>query len=217
MKPVIIIAMAFILITGISITSISAQSNYEIPSWVKGIAGFWAEDKISDAEFGEGLTFLINSGIIDIPKVEQLEFQIKLLEEENDKLRADLAKAYDRPESDFSKPFSQKCDESYPDVCIEEYPPNLNCGDIKYANFRVISPDPHGFDRDGNGIGCEVGSPSSAHIPSTHSCDESYPDVCIIPYPPDLNCGEIGYSNFRVIGNDPHGFDRDNDGIGCES
>ena len=34
---------------------------------------------------------------------------------------------------------------------------------------------------------------------------------------PDLECDEIGYSNFRVIGNDPHGFDRDNDGIGCES
>ncbi len=34
---------------------------------------------------------------------------------------------------------------------------------------------------------------------------------------PDLECDEIGYSNFRVISNDPHAFDRDNDGIGCES
>jgi len=48
------------------------------------------------------------------------------------------------------------------------------------------------------------------------SCDPSYPDVCIAPYPPDLDCGEIGYSNFRVVGSDPHGFDGDNDGIGCE-
>jgi len=64
-----------------------------------------------------------------------------------------------------------------------------------------------------DGIGCEVGSPQS----SAPSCDPSYPDVCIAPYPPDLNCGDIGYSNFRVIGSDPHGFDRDNDGIGCES
>jgi len=31
-----------------------------------------------------------------------------------------------------------------------------------------------------------------------------------------LDCGEIGYSNFRVVGSDPHGFDRDKDGIGCE-
>ena len=33
----------------------------------------------------------------------------------------------------------------------------------------------------------------------------------------DLDCGEILFANFRVIGDDPHGFDRDNDGIGCES
>jgi len=78
----------------------------------------------------------------------------------------------------------------------------------------VTGTDPHGFDRDNDGIGCEVGSPST---PSTPSCDPSYPDVCIAPYPPDLNCGDIGYSNFRVIGSDPHGFDGDNDGIGCES
>ena len=49
------------------------------------------------------------------------------------------------------------------------------------------------------------------------TCDPSYPDVCIPPYPPDLDCGEIGYSNFRVIWDDPHGFDIDKDGIGCES
>ncbi len=49
------------------------------------------------------------------------------------------------------------------------------------------------------------------------SCDPSYPDICITPYPVDLDCDEISHSNFRVIGNDPHGFDADKDGIGCES
>jgi resuscitation-promoting factor RpfB len=49
------------------------------------------------------------------------------------------------------------------------------------------------------------------------SCDPSYPSVCIPPYPPDLDCGEVPYTNFTVIGSDPHGFDGDNDGIGCES
>ncbi len=110
------------------------------------------------------------------------------------------------------------CDSSYPDVCIPRYPPDLDCGEIQFANFKVLSPDPHGFDADNDGIGCEVGSPSSPSPPppTQPSCDPSYPDVCIPPYPPDLNCGDIGYSNFRVVGNDPHGFDRDNDGIGCE-
>jgi len=110
------------------------------------------------------------------------------------------------------------CDSSYPDICIPPYPPDLDCDEIFYSNFRVIGDDPHGFDADFDGIGCEVGSPQSSNpVETTPSCDESYPDVCIAPYPPDLNCGDIGYSNFRVIGSDPHGFDRDNDGIGCES
>lgn len=47
-------------------------------------------------------------------------------------------------------------------------------------------------------------------------CDPSYPDVCIPPYPPDLDCGDIPFRRFRVIGADPHRFDGDHDGIGCE-
>jgi micrococcal nuclease len=31
-----------------------------------------------------------------------------------------------------------------------------------------------------------------------------------------LNCGDISFHNFKVIGSDPHGFDGDKDGIGCE-
>ena len=52
-----------------------------------------------------------------------------------------------------------QCDPSYPDVCI---PPvaiagNLNCPDIpQFANFRVLEPDPHGFDRENDGFGCEL-------------------------------------------------------------
>jgi micrococcal nuclease len=41
--------------------------------------------------------------------------------------------------------------------------------------------------------------------------------VCIPPAPPDLNCPQITYRNFRVLPPDPHKFDGDNDGIGCES
>jgi len=49
------------------------------------------------------------------------------------------------------------------------------------------------------------------------NCDPSYPDFCIPPWPPDLDCGEIRYTNFKVLPDDPHGFDVDKDGIGCES
>jgi hypothetical protein len=48
-------------------------------------------------------------------------------------------------------------------------------------------------------------------------CDPSYPGVCIPPAPPDLDCADISYRRFAVVGADPHRFDADNDGIGCES
>ena len=48
-----------------------------------------------------------------------------------------------------------KCDPSYPDMCIPPPPPDLDCKDIRYRNFKVLPPDPHHFDSDGDGIGCE--------------------------------------------------------------
>jgi len=48
-----------------------------------------------------------------------------------------------------------ECDPSYPDVCIPKSPPDLDCGDITYRRFRVLPPDPHRFDGDKDGIGCE--------------------------------------------------------------
>jgi micrococcal nuclease len=48
------------------------------------------------------------------------------------------------------------------------------------------------------------------------NCDPSYPTVCIPPPPPDLDCADIAYRNFKVLPPDPHRFDGDHDGIGCE-
>lgn len=67
-------------------------------------------------------------------------------------------------------------------------------------------------------------TPSTTLLPTTESgpgqsaaCDPAYPDACIPPPPPDLDCGDVAYRRFRVLAPDPHGFDGDNDGIGCES
>ena len=49
----------------------------------------------------------------------------------------------------------QNCDASYPTVCIPPPPPDLDCGDVPYSNFTVLPPDPHGFDGDSDGVGCE--------------------------------------------------------------
>ncbi|MEP0968536.1 MULTISPECIES: hypothetical protein [Cyanophyceae] len=48
-------------------------------------------------------------------------------------------------------------------------------------------------------------------------CDPSYPNVCIPSPPPDLDCPDITHRNFTVTGDDPHGFDGDADGLGCEA
>jgi micrococcal nuclease len=47
------------------------------------------------------------------------------------------------------------CDPAYPTVCIPSPPPDLDCKDISFRRFQVLPPDPHHFDGDGDGIGCE--------------------------------------------------------------
>ncbi|OAI44425.1 hypothetical protein AYO38_09720 [bacterium SCGC AG-212-C10] len=48
-------------------------------------------------------------------------------------------------------------------------------------------------------------------------CSPAYPTVCIPPAPPDLNCKDIPYKRFQVLPPDPHDFDSNHDGVGCES
>ncbi|NDJ25761.1 nuclease [Nostoc sp. B(2019)] len=49
----------------------------------------------------------------------------------------------------------QECDKAYPDICIPANSADLICSDIPHRRFKVIPPDPHGFDRDRDGVGCE--------------------------------------------------------------
>lgn len=59
-------------------------------------------------------------------------------------------------------------------------------------------------------------TPTATADPRT-GCDPSYPTVCIPPAPPDLDCGDIPFRQFTVLPPDPHRFDGDKDGVGCES
>jgi micrococcal nuclease len=68
--------------------------------------------------------------------------------------------------------------------------------------------------------GCTINPPSesSASVQDTqNNCDSSYPDFCIPSSPPDLDCKDIPQKRFTVLQPDPHRFDGDKDGIGCES
>lgn len=57
-------------------------------------------------------------------------------------------------------------------------------------------------------------APGASHMDD--NCDPAYPTVCIPPYPPDLNCKDIPHRRFTVLQPDPHNFDGDFDGVGCE-
>ena len=54
-----------------------------------------------------------------------------------------------------------------------------------------------------------------------NNCDPSYQDTCIPPKTTDpesdLNCENIPNRDFKTSSTDSHDFDRDGDGIGCES
>ncbi|MCA9827569.1 MAG: peptidase, partial [Nitrosopumilus sp.] len=40
------------------------------PSWIKNNAGWWAEGQIDDMAFVQGIQYLINNGIMNIPSTE---------------------------------------------------------------------------------------------------------------------------------------------------
>lgn len=84
-------------------------------------------------------------------------------------------------------------------------PPNVRYVDV----FRALQT---GTRQQGKGLWAQAPAPA----PGASRCDPSYPDVCIPPPPPDLDCADVPYRNFRVLPPDPHRFDGDRDGIGCE-
>jgi micrococcal nuclease len=60
-----------------------------------------------------------------------------------------------QPQAPAQQVQSGSCDPSYPGACIPPSPPDLDCGDVSARRFKVLQPDPHRFDADFDGIGCE--------------------------------------------------------------
>ena len=71
-----------------------------IPQWVKSIAGWWSEGKVSDSDFIQAMQFLISQKIINIPmnntnstlsnEVSQLQQQNTLLQSELDSANSQI-------------------------------------------------------------------------------------------------------------------------------
>jgi hypothetical protein len=67
------------------------------------------------------------------------------------------------------------------------------------------------------GCGSTTTDDSARHdsVPSS-GCDSNYSGTCVPVASYDLDCADISGS-VDVVGSDPHGFDADGDGYGCES
>jgi hypothetical protein len=64
---IVLIILFSIIGSSILIPNSSAQEETQIPNWVKNVAGWWANNEISEKEFLKGIEYLINNNIISIP------------------------------------------------------------------------------------------------------------------------------------------------------
>lgn len=112
---------------------IYAQETNEIPSWIKVVAGAWANDGITDSEYKDAMQFLIDVNVIQVGNsgyISEEEFQRQLdqqeeefeekLEEQTAKLRqarqndsqewTTLSNEYDQELTDLKKSSDEKYD-----------------------------------------------------------------------------------------------------------
>lgn len=71
MKRLLILPLLLILVVPFAFAD-----NDEIPVWVKGVASFWVQGQITDAEFIEAIEFLIENKIIEISGYEKVTTEI---------------------------------------------------------------------------------------------------------------------------------------------
>lgn len=90
------------------------------------------------------------------------------------------------------------------------------------SSTRTPTPSTPAASATGTNTSTPTRTPTIAATPTRtptpgQGCDPSYPTLCLPPPPPDLDCGNLAAKNFPVFPPDPHRFDTDRDGIGCES
>jgi micrococcal nuclease len=104
-------------------------------------------------------------------------------------------------------------------AAVMRYPP-----DVKYVD-PIFVPAEEAARAAGIGRWGASPTPVATAPPATPvaqtNCEPSYPGICIPIGSPDLDCGDISWRRFVVLWDvpnpDPHRFDGDQDGIGCES
>jgi len=96
---------------------------------------------------------------------------------------------------------------------VATYPPDTACSSLFTSAARDARVNDRGL---WDSTPTLYPTATAGPAPTSGNCHPSYPTVCIPAPPPDLDCPQISFRNFKVVGSDPHRFDGDNDGIGCE-
>ncbi|MCE9653055.1 MAG: hypothetical protein K8Q89_08400 [Nitrosarchaeum sp.] len=112
------IILSILLICTVVIPSAFAQED-TIPDWVKGIAGWWSEDKISESEFINAMEFLISQKIITPSIVTELQNQVNELQGKLDSAQKRIS-SLEQQLSEFGTIPSDVSDVSEPDLSTEK-------------------------------------------------------------------------------------------------
>ncbi len=164
MNKILIISVLAVVLLSVSVASISAQSKYAIPGWVKGVAGFWSEGKITDDEFGDGLSFLIDNNIIKVPKIKELESEntklkndIVKLQSENTKLQSGNTQPTQNPTTDADTQPTQNPTMTDADRCSALPKPNIdlhgcNLSGLDFSGANLSGANLSGADLRGTGF-----------------------------------------------------------------
>jgi len=62
-----VIFVSVMILGTLAFSAINAEGQFSIPSWIKGVASFWADDQINDNEFINALQYLVEQNILVIP------------------------------------------------------------------------------------------------------------------------------------------------------
>lgn len=97
---------------------------------------------------------------------------------------------------------------------VATFPPDVRCAETYLAAQQRARTEGVGL---WGTTAAPAPRPTAAPV-TGQQCHPAYPTVCIPPPPPDLDCSDIPHRRFRVdwTYGDPHRFDGDRDGIGCE-
>lgn len=102
---------------------------------------------------------------------------------------------------------------------VTTYPPDVKYVDDLFLPAQRAAREA-GVGLWGAGFAAESPSTILPLVPGGADCEPSYPSICVPIGSPDLDCGDIAARHFEVRWDvprpDPHGFDGNRDGVGCE-